>query len=84
MRTGQRFLLPLACLLTLHSPDGSELLVESGMLRAVRAIAPHAAGQVARGARSVIYLGSAPAGLAVVESTTEIQDRLSACREAGR
>jgi hypothetical protein len=61
-----------SCVLTFHSPDGSELFVYSDTIRLIRKIEPHHQQHVAPGTRSVIYLGVRPNGFGVVETVPQV------------
>ena len=69
----------LACLLTFHSPDGSRLLVESGIIKVIRPIEPAHSEHVAPGTRSVLYLGVRPAGLGIVETAAQVLKAIEDC-----
>ena len=74
-------LLPLACMLLLHAPDGSGLSIESDAITAVRPITPHWTPHIAANARAVVYTGGASSGgFAVVESRAEVLRRIGECK----
>lgn len=71
----------LFCLLVLHSPDGSPLLVFSNSVRVVRPVA-HEHGlrsHVAKNTNSVVYSGGQNFG--VSETAVMILQKLRACEQ---
>lgn len=66
----------LFCMLMFHSPDGLQLLLESGAISAVRPVEKQS--QVTPGTNSVVYIGSRPFG--VVEDLREVQRRIDGCK----
>lgn len=71
--------LPLGCLLVLHSPDGSELVIENAEIRAVRQIGPQYHDHLPKGTNAVIYLGVRPNGFGVKETVQAIEDMKKGC-----
>ena len=70
----------LACLLVFHAPDGSELWVESEVVKVIRPVGVAHREHVAPGTRSVLYLaGVRQAGWGVVESAAEVRRMVMGC-----
>jgi hypothetical protein len=68
------------CLLTFHSPDGSELLISSDTIKAIKPAAQHH-GHLADGTNSVIYLGVRPNGFGIQETTHQVLAIIHSCEE---
>lgn len=66
------------CMLILHSPDGTALLVDSDTFT-VRQIDPRHQDHVAKGTNSVIYLNFRPNGFGVKETIEQISDMIRKC-----
>jgi hypothetical protein len=71
-----------ACILALHSPDGSELLVQSDTIRVVKPIQNQHREHVAPGTNSVLYLGVRAAGFGVMETAAQVLQMLRDCPDA--
>lgn len=69
--------LALCCLLAFHAPDGSQLLLESAAISAIRPIAPSHRPQVTQGVRSVVYIGAQ--GFGVMENAGEVMTLIDGC-----
>lgn len=71
----------LLCLLVLHSPDGSPLLVFSNSVRVVRPVTHHKGVRehVAKNTNAVVYLGFQNFGVA--ETAAKILLDLRACEQ---
>lgn len=67
----------VACVLTLHAPDGSELLILSDAIRAIRPINARHHDHVAQGIHSVLYIGVTPNGFGVTETAPEILEMMN-------
>jgi hypothetical protein len=67
------------CILTFHSPDGSELILQSDVIRVVRPILNQHREHVAAGTNSVLYLGIRPAGFGVVETAAQALQMIRDC-----
>ena len=67
----------LLCMLTLHAPDGSELLVQSENISVIRPIAGAHREQVAAGTGSVLYLGGRPIG--IKETAAQVRALIADC-----
>jgi hypothetical protein len=68
-----------ACVLVFHSPDGTELLVQSDTIRVVKPISDQHREHVAAGTNSVIYTGVRQAGFGVVETAAEVFQMVRDC-----
>jgi hypothetical protein len=71
------------CILVLHAPDGSELLVQSDIIRVIRPITAAHREHVAPGTNSVLYLGVRQAGFAVIETAAQVLQLVRDCPQAG-
>jgi hypothetical protein len=71
------------CMLTFHGPDGSELLVLSDTIKAIRPAGAHH-GHLVTGTNSVIYLGIRPTGFGVHETPEEALQIIRSCEEFER
>lgn len=63
--------IPLACIIVLHSPDGSQLRVETRNLTAVRAVPLGFKEQIAPGTKTIVYSAGAQK-FGVIETPEEI------------
>lgn len=70
--------LPIACIILLHSPDGSELRVESRNLTAVRVLPHNFKEQVAPGTKTIVYSTGAQK-FGVLETPEEIGNMIAGC-----
>jgi hypothetical protein len=71
-------------MLVFHSPDNTELLVQSDIIRVIRPItAPHRE-HVAVGTNSVLYLGVRQAGFGVVETAGQVLQMIRDCETSQR
>ena len=70
-----------ACVLVFHSPDGSELLVQSDIVRVIRPITAPYREHVAPGTGSVLYLGVRQAGFAVTETAAQVLQMIRSCQK---
>jgi hypothetical protein len=66
-------------MLVFHSPDGSELLVQSDIVRVIRPITQAHREHVAPGTGSVLYLGVRQAGFAVSETAATVLQMIRGC-----
>lgn len=64
----------LACLLTLHTPDGSAFYVEGTAIVAIRPVADAHKEHVAEGSRSVVY--TLDKNFAVEEQAEEVINKM--------
>jgi hypothetical protein len=71
------------CVLTFHSPDGSELLVLSDMIKAIKPAAAHHHGHLTAGTNAVIYLGVRPNGFGVHETSEQALQLIRDCEGHG-
>jgi hypothetical protein len=71
------------CMLAFHSPDGSELLILSDMIRAIKPAVRAYHNHLAPGTNSVIYLGIRPNGFGVRETPLQILQIIRDCDAHG-
>jgi hypothetical protein len=69
----------LACLLTFHSPDGSELLIASDSIKAIKPAAPQHHRHLTEGTNAVIYVGVRSTGFGVHETLEEAMQLVRDC-----
>lgn len=70
-------ILPLACLLILHSPSGTELRFESQHVSVYQPLPKGSEGHVAPGVKTLIHTGGQKFG--VVETVEQIDAMLESC-----
>jgi hypothetical protein len=59
------------CMLTFHGPDGSELLIVSDTIKAIKPAVKAHHSHLTPGTNSVLYLGIRPNGFGIHETTLE-------------
>lgn len=68
------------CLLVLHSPDGSRIIIESSTINVVRPVTTSTRDHVAPNTHTVIYAGVRPNGFGVREQLAEVVRMMSECK----
>ena len=68
------------CLLFLHSPEGSQIIIESGTINVLRPVTASARDHVAANTHTVIYAGVRPNGFGVREHVAEIVRMMGECK----
>lgn len=71
----------LSCLIMLHSPDGTGLLIGTNEI-VVREIDPKHQDHVAKGTNSVVYTNTKQNGMGVKETLKEVTGLIDKCRES--
>ena len=74
-----RIVLGLECLLVFHSPDGSELWVESDIIKVIRPVGNAHREHIAPGTHSVLYLAVRPAGFGLTETAAQVLRKIESC-----
>jgi hypothetical protein len=72
------------CMLTFHGPDGSEFLVVSDTIKAIRPVEAHHHGHLTTGTNALIYLGIRPNGFGIHETPEEALQIIRDCEELAR
>ena len=68
------------CIITFHSPDGTELFVQADTIRIVRPIVTDKhEGLVVKGINSIIYTGVRPNGFGIKEHPDEVIKAIKDC-----
>jgi hypothetical protein len=70
-------------MLTFHGPDGSELLIVSDTIRAIKSAGAHH-GHLSAGTNAVLYLGIRPTGFGVHETPEQALQIIRDCEELAR
>jgi hypothetical protein len=71
------------CMLTFHGPDGSELLVLSDTIKAIKPAGAHHR-HLTGGTNAVIYLGIRPNGFGIHETPEEALQIIRDCEALGQ
>ena len=71
----------LGCLLVFHSPDGTELWVESDIIKVIRPVGASHREHIAPGTQSILYLGVRPAGFGITEPAQQVLGKIGTCRQ---
>jgi hypothetical protein len=74
-----RKILPVACLILLHSADKADLWIESAAITVVRPVLPEHQDHVAKGTRTLVYTAGKVFG--VREEEPAIERLIKACDE---
>jgi hypothetical protein len=71
------------CMLTFHGPDGSDLVIVSDAIKAIKPATLYH-GHLAAGTNAVIYIGVRSSGFGVRETLEQILQLIRNCERARR